>query len=68
LRSELDALRRGYGGVRLAADETAFADEGIALRFADAVRFEGGTVEAIERRPFDLECLFHSLTDDADRI
>lgn len=50
------------GGVRLAADEVAFQDEQAARSYAERVTVVGdGVVEAIERRRFDLEYLFHSL-------
>jgi ABC-2 type transport system ATP-binding protein len=49
------------GGIRLAADEAAFGDARSARAFARQVERAGGAVESIERRPFDLECLFHSL-------
>lgn len=47
------------GAVRLAADEVAFPARDRARAFADTVEKEGGSVERIERRPFDLEYLFH---------
>ncbi len=47
------------GAVRLAADEVAFPSRDRARAFADAVERQGGWVERIERRPFDLEYLFH---------
>ncbi len=45
--------------LRLAADEVAFPSREAARAYADAVQREGGSVERVERRPFDLECLFH---------
>jgi ABC-2 type transport system ATP-binding protein len=56
-----DALCLELGGVRLAVDEAAFADARSARAFAGQVEAAGVTVESIERRPFDLEYLFHSL-------
>ncbi|UCC83017.1 MAG: ABC transporter ATP-binding protein [Gemmatimonadota bacterium] len=58
---QVNALCLELGGVRLAADETAFADARSARAFAGQVETAGATVESIERRPFDLEYLFHSL-------
>jgi len=52
---------REYDAVRLAADEMAFDSREAALRFAARRRPAGDRVEAIERRRFDLEFLFHSL-------
>lgn len=54
-----EASRVVHGAVRLAADEVAFPASDRARAFADAVEREGGSVERIERRPFDLEYLFH---------
>ena len=51
----------GSRGVRLAADEVALADEAAAREFAARWRAAGCVIEAVERRPFDLEYLFHSL-------
>ncbi len=59
--SQIDARRVELGGVRLAADEVAFTDRQAARGFARAVHSGGGSVERVERRPFDLEFLFHSL-------
>ncbi len=59
--AETIGLGPGSGGVRLAADEVVFAREEAAREFAARSRAAGQTVEAIERRPFDLEYLFHSL-------
>jgi ABC-type multidrug transport system ATPase subunit len=56
-----DALCLELGGVRLAADEAAFTDARSARAFAGQVERAGAGVESIERRPFDLEFLFHSL-------
>jgi ABC-type multidrug transport system ATPase subunit len=67
------ALSRAQGlyteleGVQLAADEVAFIDELAARRFAERVEAGGGGTEAIERRPFDLEYLFHSLVQNESR-
>ncbi len=47
------------GAVRLAADEVAFPNREMARAFAATVQREGGSVERLERRPFDLEYLFH---------
>ncbi len=55
--AEASPLERG--AVRLAADEVAFPNREMARAFANAVQREGGSVERIERRPFDLEYLFH---------
>ena len=49
-------LRR-LGGVRFSADEYAFPSEEAARRFA----YGSTSAESIERRPSDLEYLFHSL-------
>ncbi len=49
------------GGIRLSADEMAFTSEDRARGFARAAASAGLAVEAIERRPSDLEFLFHSL-------
>jgi ABC-2 type transport system ATP-binding protein len=59
--SGAEALCLELGGVRLAADEAAFADARSARAFAGQVETTGGRVDSIERRPFDLEYLFHSL-------
>lgn len=57
-----EAVCTALGGVRMAVDEVAFADEQAARSYAERVTLAGdGTVEAIERRRFDLEYLFHSL-------
>lgn len=56
-----DALCLELGGVRLAADEAAFTDARAARAFARRIERAGAAVESIERRPFDLEFLFHSL-------
>lgn len=49
-------LRR-LGGVRFAADEYAFPSQEAARRFA----YGSASAQLIERRPSDLEYLFHSL-------
>lgn len=54
-----DSLRR-YA-VRLAADEVAFTSESAARAWAREVVRGGTRVESIERKPFDLEYLFHRL-------
>jgi len=60
-------------GVRLAADETGFRHEPLAREFAARASTRGFVVEAVERRSFDLEYLFHSLVqqgrqdEEADR-
>lgn len=59
--SEVGALCKELDGVRLAADEAGFVEERAAREFAARIRVAGVAVEAIERRPFDLEYLFHSL-------
>jgi ABC-2 type transport system ATP-binding protein len=56
-----DALCLELGGVRLAADEAAFTDARAARAFARRIERAGAKVESIERRPYDLEFLFHSL-------
>ncbi|MGD2154825.1 MAG: ABC transporter ATP-binding protein [Gemmatimonadales bacterium] len=56
-----EALCPELGGIVLAADEAAFSDARSARAFATRVEAAGGSVESIERRPFDLEYLFHSL-------
>lgn len=48
-------------GVRLAADEAGFGHEQLAREFAARASTRGCVVEAVERRSFDLEYLFHSL-------
>jgi len=53
-----------FGGILLAADEAAFGDARSARAFATRVEAAGGSVESIERRPFDLEYLFHSLVQN----
>jgi ABC-2 type transport system ATP-binding protein len=59
-----EALCLELGGVRLAADEAAFTDARSARAFAGLVETTGGRIESIERRPFDLEYLFHSLVQN----
>jgi ABC-type multidrug transport system ATPase subunit len=59
-----DAVCLELGGVRLAADEAAFTDGRSARACAEQVEMIGGRVEGIERRPFDLEYLFHSLVQN----
>jgi ABC-2 type transport system ATP-binding protein len=59
-----EALCKELGGVRLATDEAAFDSERSARAWAERVEVAGGTVESVERRPFDLEYLFHSLVQD----
>lgn len=54
-----EARRLEHGGVRLSADEVAFPNRDAARAFAATVQREGGSVERVERRPFDLEYLFH---------
>lgn len=49
------------GAVPLASDEVGFLDERAARNFAANVTADGGTVEMIERRAYDLEFLFHFL-------
>lgn len=58
---EAPSLFATLGGVQLAADEVAFADEQSARHYAAVISPAEGGVESIERRPFDLEYLFHSL-------
>lgn len=62
--AEVGALCARFGAVRLAADEAAFDDERAARDFAAGVAAAGGRIAAIERRPFDLECLFHTLVQE----
>jgi ABC-2 type transport system ATP-binding protein len=62
--ARIEALCLELGGVLLAADEAGFADARSARAFAGRVRTAGGRVESIERRPFDLEYLFHSLVQN----
>ena len=50
--------------VQLAADEAAFADARSARACAERLETAGGKVESIERRPIDLEYLFHSLVQN----
>jgi len=60
-----EAVCTALGGVRMAVDEVAFADEQAACSYAESVRVAGdAAVEAIERRRFDLEYLFHSLVQE----
>lgn len=59
-----ETICRELGGVRLAADEAAFSDMRSARACAKRVETAGGVVESIERRPFDLEYLFHSLVQN----
>lgn len=58
---DLGPLAAKLGGVGLAADEVAFADEADARAFVRRIETAGGRVEMIERRPYDLEYLYHSL-------
>jgi ABC-2 type transport system ATP-binding protein len=62
---EVEVLCREAGGVCLAADEAAFTDERAARSYAERIDAVGGAVETVERRPFNLEFLFHSLVQDA---
>ena len=64
--SEAIGLGLGSDGVRLAADEVVFVDELAAQEFAARSRAMGQVVETIDRRPFDLEYLFHSLLQDTE--
>jgi ABC-2 type transport system ATP-binding protein len=59
-----NSLRKKFDGVRLADDEAAFLEEMNARRYASHVELSGGSVEALERRPYDLECLYHELVQD----
>jgi ABC-2 type transport system ATP-binding protein len=52
---------RELNGVVLAGDEIAFSDRVRAQTFANEIMAEGVSVDSIEQRPFDLECLFHTL-------
>lgn len=60
----IEALCLELGGVRLAVDEAAFGEAKSARAFAGEVEAAGGSVESVERRPFDLEYLFHSLVQN----
>jgi len=63
-----EAVCTALGGVRMAVDEVAFADEQAARSWAERVTVAGdGTVESIERRRCDLEYLFHSLVQKEHR-
>lgn len=64
--SEAIGLCAEFDGVRLAADEVVFVDEVTAREFAARSRAIGQAVEAVERRPFDLEYLFHSLVQESE--
>ncbi|UCF18784.1 MAG: ABC transporter ATP-binding protein [Gemmatimonadota bacterium] len=55
------ALADRWGGVCLAVDEVAFQTEDGARAFGAEIAKIGSQVERIERRGFDLECLFHFL-------
>ncbi len=56
----LNLLRGRLGGVQLAADEIGFKEMRSAREFARRLTAAGAVVEAVERRRFDLEFLFHS--------
>jgi hypothetical protein len=62
--ARIEALCLELGGVRLAADEAAFPEARSARTWAEQIETAGGRVESIERRPFDLEYLFHSLVQN----
>ncbi|MGD8867667.1 MAG: ABC transporter ATP-binding protein [Gemmatimonadales bacterium] len=65
LRSaRLGQLCARFGGVRLATDEVGFEERRSAREFVRRVVAAGAAVEAVERRPFDLEFLFHSLVQE----
>lgn len=64
MSARTEALCLELGGVRLASDEVAFAEARAARAWAGRFELEGGRVESIERRPFDLEFLFHSLVQN----
>jgi ABC-2 type transport system ATP-binding protein len=52
------------GGVRLAMDEIGFKEGRGAREFVRRMVAAGAVVEAVERRAFDLEFLFHSLVQE----
>jgi ABC-2 type transport system ATP-binding protein len=52
------------GGVRLAADEVGFRDGRSAREFARRLTAAGAVVEAVDRRRFDLEFLYHSMVKE----
>ncbi len=56
------SLMLQFGGIRLAGDEAAFKEERLARGFANAAEAAGARVYVFEERPFDLELLFHQLT------
>jgi ABC-2 type transport system ATP-binding protein len=58
---DINDLVRVRKGTRLALDEVAFEAEDAARDFAARVSAVGCEAESIARRPFDLECLFHSV-------
>jgi ABC-2 type transport system ATP-binding protein len=64
--SRRDLLARTDIWVVQLGDEVVFEDQAMALGFAAHARAVGQTVEAIERRPFDLEYLFHSLVQESE--
>jgi len=74
---ERRALLARLGGVQLAADEIGFREGRAAREFAHRLTVAGGVVEAIVRRRFDMEFLYHSVlqksspetvsNDDRDR-
>ncbi len=66
VQSEAIGLCAEFDGVRLAADELVFVDEVTAREFAARSRAMGQAVEAVERRHFDLEYLFHSLVKESE--
>ena len=53
-----------FGGVRLATDEVGFRERRSAREFVRRMVAAGAAVEAVERRPFDLEFMFHSLVQE----
>lgn len=52
------------GGVRLATDEVGFKEVRSAQEFVRRMVAAGAPVETVEKRPFDLEFLFHSLVQE----
>ena len=60
--ARMESLMVQFGGIRLAGDEAAFKEERQARGFANAAEAAGARVYLFEERPFDLELLFHQLT------
>lgn len=65
LRSKLVGRVCGsLSAVRLATDEVGFKEVRSAQEFVRRMTAAGVLVDAVERRPFDLEFLFHSLVQE----